>query len=105
MQDKGDTRWSLIATSCVEAGVDLSFRTGVRECASLLSLLQLAGRVNRNAEYGTTDVWTVKLNGNDNGVVRHPVFNISSRISEDFFSSSREISPDLCTEAVRRELR
>jgi CRISPR-associated endonuclease/helicase Cas3 len=105
LQDKGDTRWCLIATSCVEAGVDLSFRTGVRECASLLSLLQLAGRVNRNAEYGTTDVWTVTLNGNDNGVVRHPAFNISSRILEDFFSSGQEISPDLCTEAMRRELR
>jgi hypothetical protein len=85
--------------------VDLSFRTGVRECASLLSLLQLAGRVNRNAEYGTTDVWTVTLNGNDNGIVRHPAFNISSRILEDFFSSGREISPELCTEAMRRELR
>lgn len=105
LQDNGDTRWCLIATSCVEAGVDLSFRTGVRECASLLSLLQLAGRVNRNAEYGTTDVWTVTLNGNDNGVVRHPAFNISSRILEDFFSSGREISPDLCTEAMLREIR
>ena len=105
LQDKGDTKWCLIATSCVEAGVDLSFRTGVRECASLLSLLQLAGRVNRNAEYGTTDVWTVTLNGNDNGVVRHPAFNISSRILEDFFSSGQEISPDLCTEAMQREIR
>jgi len=105
LQGKGDTKWCLIATSCVEAGVDLSFRTGVRECASLLSLLQLAGRVNRNAEYGTTDVWTVTLNGNDNDVVRHPAFNISSRILEDFFTGGREISPDLCTEAMRRELR
>jgi CRISPR-associated endonuclease/helicase Cas3 len=105
LQNKEFTNWCLIATSCVEAGVDLSFRTGVRECASLLSLLQLAGRVNRNAEYGTTDVWTVTLNGNDNGIVRHPAFNISSRILEDFFSSGREISPELCTEAMRRELR
>ena len=32
-----DSQWCLFATSCVEAGVDLSFRTGVRECASLLS--------------------------------------------------------------------
>lgn len=105
LQDKGDTKWCLIATSCVEAGVDLSFKTGVRECASLLSLLQLAGRVNRNAEYGTTDVWTVTLNGNDSGVVRHPAFNISSRILKNIFSSGQKISPDLCTEAMRRELR
>lgn len=105
LKDKGHTKWCLIATSCVEAGVDLSFRTGVRECASLLSLLQLAGRVNRNTEYGTTDVWTVTLDGNDNGVVKHPAFNISSSILEGFFSSGREISPDLCTEAMQREIR
>ncbi len=105
LQDKENTQWCLIATSCVEAGMDLSFRTGVRECASLLSLLQLAGRVNRNAEYGTTDVWTVTLDGNDKGVVRHPAFKISSRILEDFFTSGLEISPDLCTEAMQREIR
>jgi len=105
LKDKGHIKWCLIATSCVEAGVDLSFRTGVRECASLLSLLQLAGRVNRNAEYGKTDVWTVTLNGNSSNVVKHPAFNISSRILGDFFSSGREISPDLCTEAMQREIR
>ena len=105
LKDKGQTKWCLIATSCVEAGVDLSFRTGVRECASLLSLLQLAGRVNRNAEYGKTDVWTVTLNGNDSNVVKHPAFTTSSRILGDFFSNGRDISPDLCTEAMQREIR
>jgi CRISPR-associated endonuclease Cas3-HD len=102
---KGHTKWCLIATSCVEAGVDLSFRTGVRECASLLSLLQLAGRVNRNAEYGKADVWTITLDTNDHNVVKHPAFNISSRLLRDFFENGRKISPDLCTEAMQREIR
>lgn len=105
LKNKGYTKWCLIATSCVEAGVDLSFRTGVRECASLLSLLQLAGRVNRNAECGAADVWTVALNSNDWGVVKHPAFNSSSRILREFFASGRVISPDLCTEAMQREIR
>jgi len=102
---KGHTKWCLIATSCVEAGVDLSFRTGVRECASLLSLLQLAGRVNRNAEYGKADVWTVALNANDSGVVEHPAFKVSARILRDYFNDGKEISPDLCTDAMQREIR
>jgi len=102
---KGHTKWCLIATSCVEAGVDLSFRTGVRECASLLSLLQLAGRVNRNGEYEQADVWTVMLNTNDSGVVKHPAFDISARILRDFFGDRKEISPDLCTDAMQREIR
>jgi len=105
LKNKEDTKWCLIATSCVEAGMDLSFRTGVRECASLLSLLQLAGRVNRNAEYGKADVWTVTLNANNTNVVKHPAFNISSRILKGFFEDGREISPDLCTEAMQREIR
>ena len=48
LADPDDADWTLVATSCVEAGVDFSFRTGFREISSLLSLLQAAGRVNRH---------------------------------------------------------
>jgi len=89
----------------VEAGVDLSFRTGVRECASLLSLLQLAGRVNRNSEHEKSDIWTVTLNTNDSGVRKNSAFDASSRILHDFFYTNRSITPALCTEALKREVR
>lgn len=102
---KAHTKWCLFATSCVEAGVDLSFRTGVRECASLLSLLQLAGRVNRNSEHDEADVWTITLNANDSGVRRNPSLACSERILRDFFEQGRDISPQLCTEAVKKEMR
>ena len=99
-------RWCLVATSCVEAGVDLSFRTGVRECASLLSVLQLAGRVNRNSEYGeaNTDVWTITLNANDCGVTGNPSLFCSARILREFFEQGKEIAPTLCTEAMQKEI-
>lgn len=102
---KEQAKWCLMATSCVEAGVDLSFRTGVRECASLLSLLQLAGRVNRNSEHDEADVWTLTLNANDSGVRRNPSLACSERILRDFFEQGREISPQLCTEAMKKEIR
>lgn len=105
LQNREGSRWCLFATSCVEAGVDLSFRTGVRECASLLSLLQLAGRVNRNSEYEEADIWTVMLNSNDSRVTNNPSFDISSRILRDFFDQKMTISPALCTEAMKREIR
>ena len=35
LKNKDDRNWTLVATSCVEAGVDFSFRTGIRERASL----------------------------------------------------------------------
>jgi CRISPR-associated endonuclease/helicase Cas3 len=43
----------LVATSCVEAGWDVSFPWGMREESWISNLLQMAGRVNRHSEYGT----------------------------------------------------
>ena len=105
LKEAASTSWCLIATSCVEAGVDLSFRTGVRECSSLLSLLQLAGRVNRNSEHQDAEVWTLTLNANDKGVTRNPSLNVSSRILREFLETNRKICPDLCTEAMQKEIR
>lgn len=105
LKDRSQTKWCLFATSCVEAGVDFSFRTGVREAASLASLLQLAGRVNRNAEYASADVWTVFLDGGTPNVGVNPAWTISSRILSDFLEAGTPISPSSCTEALKRELR
>ena len=38
----------LVATQCIEAGVDLDFEDGAREIAPWESIVQTAGRVNRN---------------------------------------------------------
>jgi CRISPR-associated endonuclease/helicase Cas3 len=47
---RGAPDWTLVATSCVEAGVDFSFRTGFRERFSTASLVQVGGRINRHGE-------------------------------------------------------
>jgi len=94
--------WTLVATSCVEAGVDISFRTGIRERCSLTSLLQTAGRVNRESKFANADVWDIQLR-HDHLLRPHPAFEASSRVLGELFNE-RKVSPDFCTEALRREI-
>ncbi len=94
--------WTLVATSCVEAGVDFSFRTGIRERCSLTSLLQISGRVNRSNEYEQADVWDIQLR-HDHLLRPHPAFKASARVLGELFVEDK-VSPDFCTEALRREI-
>ncbi|WP_425396493.1 hypothetical protein [Aeoliella sp.] len=55
--------WVLVATSCVEAGVDLSFQAAFRERFAAASTLQTAGRVNRHGERGRGEVFDFELVG------------------------------------------
>lgn len=43
--------WILSATSCVECGMNFSFRYGFKEIRSMQSAIQLSGRVSRENEY------------------------------------------------------
>jgi hypothetical protein len=94
--------WTLVATSCVEAGVDISFRTGLRERCSLTSLLQTAGRVNRSNEHRDAVVWDIQLK-HDHLLRPHPAFDASARILGELFAENR-VAPEFCTESLRREI-
>ena len=99
-----DRDWTLVATSCVEAGVDLSFRTGFRELAALISLLQTGGRVDREWLYKNSVVWSFSLAPsivtNEN-----PGFKYSKEILRAYFQKEIDIEPALCTKAIREEIR
>jgi CRISPR-associated endonuclease/helicase Cas3 len=101
---KRETNWTLVATSCVEAGVDLSFRTGIRERCSVASLLQASGRVNRHGEYPTAEIWDVMLE--DPRFNRHPAFEASSRVLAEILEEGLLAgdASQAMTEAMRREL-
>lgn len=71
---RSDNNWTVVATSCLEAGLNLSFRTGFRERFSTANLIQTGGRVNRNGEYndgGAATVFDFILDPVD-GITRHP---------------------------------
>jgi CRISPR-associated endonuclease/helicase Cas3 len=100
--------WCLVATSCVEAGVDFSFRSAFRESWGLVNLLQIAGRASRSGEYPDTEVWDFR-HDESGGLSLHPQAKVARGVLADIFKvcakQQRQPSPNDCTEALRLELR
>jgi CRISPR-associated endonuclease/helicase Cas3 len=95
--------WTLVATSCVEAGLDFSFRTGFRERSSTSSLIQIGGRINRGDESIDAEVWDILLR--DDQFRDNPALTISRRaLDSSTIDDLNTMSPDqLATIAMRRE--
>lgn len=49
-----------VSTQLIEAGVDISFDTGVRSLAGLDSIAQMAGRINRHGKYACKPVFIIR---------------------------------------------
>ncbi len=103
LKDKNDADWTLVATSCVEAGIDFSFKSAAREQCSLVSTIQTSGRANRSGEFGISELWIFKIKAGDM-LKEHPAFKTSARILADLYREQK-ISSDFCKEAMRREVR
>ena len=103
LADGSDTDWVLVATSCVEAGVDFSFRTGFRELASLLSLLQAAGRINRHGKFTDAEMWSFTLQ-EDSMLKENTQLNTSREVLRDYFLQKEEITPELSTSSMKKEI-
>lgn len=98
--------FTLVATSCIEAGVDLSFAVGFREAATTASLIQVGGRVNRNSEYSRGIVYSFCLDHEDL-LTKHPLLDETARVLNELFDEGKLVAADpaeLASEAFRREL-
>ena len=103
LSHSSDSNWTLVATSCMEAGVDLSFRVGFRERASLMSLIQVGGRVNRENEHDGSEVWDFQITPGE--LLRlHPKLKTAARVLGELFQEGK-IAPEFCKEALKREIR
>lgn len=103
LENDTDTDWTLVATSCVEAGVDFSFRTGFREISSLLSLLQAAGRVNRHGNSANAEMWSFSLR-DDSMLTRNISMECASEVLTNYFKKGMPIVPELSTRSLNDEL-
>lgn len=102
--------WTLVATSMVEAGLDFSFGTGFRQRSSAASLIQTAGRVNRNADKEESClVWDFDLNDDefrDNPQLRNAKQALRELIVAGRIAAGSQ--PDLsrlCLEALQMEFK
>jgi len=98
--------WVLVATSCVEAGVDLDFHDGFREDSSMSSLIQTSGRINRNGLFENSVLTRITL-ATDPNFRPHPQFVTSAKIVGDLFpfvEEGKHSLSDIATAAVSREL-
>jgi CRISPR-associated endonuclease/helicase Cas3 len=97
--------FTLVATSCIEAGLNFSFRSALRERAGVSNLIQVGGRVRRHGE-GFVPI-LIDFQIEDTLINRHPAFELAKQILEKLFEEGRierEAPSDLITEALRREL-
>lgn len=103
------TEWVLVATSCVEAGVDFSFRTAFRQSFSTASTIQVGGRVNRHGEWneaGGGVVYDFDVEGAR--ITLHPGCAASARVLHDLMRRDALNTTDpaaLVTQAMKEELR
>lgn len=101
--------WTLVGTSLLEAGLDLSFRTAFRERFSTASLIQTGGRVNRNSEWAEGGTVHDFLASPVGGLTAHPDARASAHVLERLFERhalNGSITPaEVVTRAMQDELR
>lgn len=103
LNNKSDTDWTLVATTCVEAGIDISFKIGFHELSSLSSLLQAAGRVNREGNDGKSEMWTFRI-AEDGMLKLNPGLKQSGEVLKGYFEGNVHISPQLTTNSISDEI-
>jgi CRISPR-associated endonuclease/helicase Cas3 len=105
LRQSTDSSWTLVATSCVEAGVDFSFKTAFRESCSVTSLIQTGGRANRQGSELGCEVIDFRVR--DPLLNKHPAFETSRTVLDQMFDAGlmNTFSPmELATESIKREL-
>lgn len=97
--------WYLVATSCVEAGVDLDFDMGFRERCSVTSFLQTAGRINREGLNSNSIIHDFALIA-DGEILAHPAFNDAINVFNSMWNEleDSENLDQLSTTALIKEL-
>ena len=104
-ENRPEEGWVMVATSCIEAGVDVSFDIALRERSSIASLIQISGRVNRHGGGSNAEVWDFQAA--DLLFTPNPALTASRAVVEDAFRRGLLEHPasDAMTIAVAEEFK
>jgi CRISPR-associated endonuclease/helicase Cas3 len=95
---KNKENFVLVATSCVEAGMDFSFHQAYRESDCVESLIQTGGRINRNFEYSTASCYDFTFVSRSTKLTVNPMFHHDRQVLDDIFSIDKEVDFTKMTE-------
>lgn len=103
-ENRSEEGWVMVATSCIEAGVDVSFDIALRERSSIASLIQISGRVNRHGG-SKAEVWDFQAA--DLQFTPNPALTASRAVVENAFRRGLLERPagDAITLAVAEEFK
>ncbi|MCK9459528.1 MAG: hypothetical protein M0R80_07810 [Proteobacteria bacterium] len=110
LKDHPDDDWVVVATSCVETGIDFSFRYGFREIAGLLNVLQFLGRIRRNSELNFFDsaAWVFELILPDyphaTDFTKNPDVANGAAIFRRLTRKYQSLGPEHCDMAIEQEI-
>jgi CRISPR/Cas system-associated endonuclease/helicase Cas3 len=97
-----DGNFILVATSCIQAGWDVSFAYGLREATSLADILQTRGRINRSGEYGLYAPLHVFTFGDEPLAKPHPGLRKAIACLDLLWTNAKyPPGPERCTDAMR----
>jgi len=101
---KRNETFILVATTCVEFGLDLSFKKGFREIGPVINILQLLGRINRDDIFDCDSLTVLELRDILH-FSKNPQFANGTNIFRDLWrETGGEIEPHLANIAIEREL-
>lgn len=83
LKEQGNTKIIVVATQLIEAGVDIDFPVVYRQEAGLDSVLQAAGRCNREGKLDKGHTCVFSLGSNPPGLISHATAALKNMINVD----------------------
>jgi len=93
-----------VATKVVEAGVDISFKDGVRYLEGLDSIMQCGGRVNRYGEYGDESTLNIFRVGETEFDVLKPIWKAKHATNEIITMNAKNVKEEIIQPGVLLDL-